>query len=261
MRIYIYVILSFFLRMPAFAPIERELERMILDKSEGLDFVRIRIHSTRWRFLLGRIRLLEVELEGLRIASGLRLERFRVEAHDLHVYPWQTYVRDDARLRSVDDVIWRLVLNQADLEKFFSGMGPLMRGTHVTITPEGISLDRGLGIAEALLDLKNPFKLAGRLEVREPDIHLILHRVHALGFSPNQTILKTVLALVNPVVRAADINRMLRRADIRLLRDHKIHNEFRNIELRDQEAEILGELIIFTPVTDGSHKGDSNDDA
>lgn len=247
MRIYLYVILSWFLRLPSFAPIEREMERMMLDPGENLEGARVRIEATRWQFLRGHIRRLEVELDGLRVASGLRLAHCVFEAHDLRVHPWATYVRDNPLLRNVDDVFWTLTLAQDDLEAFFTKLGPVLRGTRVRIEPDGITLERGLGIAAALLDIKTPFKLAGRLEVRPPDIHLDLHTMNAFGISPGASLLRTVLNLVNPVVRAADINRMLRRADIKLLRNHVIHNAFHDIELDDGEARIRGELIVFKP--------------
>jgi hypothetical protein len=245
-RIYLYVILSFFLRLPPFAPIEREIENRLREKSDTLEDLTLTIHATRWGFLCGRIRRLDVILHGINTAPGLRLDRFDVTAENVSVAPWQTFFRDNPVLRSVDEVNWTVTLREDDLERFFASRGPLLRGIKVSLSDEGIMLERSLGgLAGALFDIHDPFRLGGRFHVQKSNIHLDLHRLNAFGIAPNQTLLKTVLTLVNPVVRAADINRMLRRADIRVLQGHRIHNVFHEIRNQEGHAEIQGELIIM----------------
>jgi hypothetical protein len=254
-RIYLYVILSYFLRLPPFAPIEREIENRLREKSETLEDISLTIHGTRWGFLRGRIQRLEVILHGLNTAPGLRLDRFDILAENVSVAPWQTFFRDNPVLRAVDSVTWTVTLREDDLERFFAARGPLLRGIKVSISEEGILLERTLGgLAGALLDIHDPFRLGGRFHVQKSNIHLDLQRLNAFGLAPNQTLLKTVLTLINPVVRAADINRMLRRADIRVLRGHKLHNVFHDIRNSPGFAEIRGELMVMpgAPAPDGS---------
>lgn len=245
MRIYIYVIISWFLRLPAFAPIERHIEGILNEKIQGLEGASVRIHASRLAFLMGKAKLLEVELRGMTIVSGLRLDSFTVRAYNLHVYPWLTYAGNKPKIRSVGDVLWTVALKQEDLENFFATKGPVLRGMRVRINPECVLLERGLGFAGVLFGSATPFQLAGKLTVCDPDIHLHLHALNAFGVSPGKAILKTVLALVNPVVKAADINRSLARADIEPLHGHTIRNRFFDIILNEGSAELHGELVIF----------------
>ena len=246
MKIYLYVILSFFLRLPAFAPIERELEKTLMEKIKGLESASIKIRSGRLNFLLGKVKRLRVELHGLTVGNNLRVENLVLEGEDLWVFPWLTFILNKPRVRDAGEVHWCFTLQQNDLEKFIAGRGPLLRGARVDIDPEFITLYRESGLSAALFDIKQPLKLKGILEVRpDSNIHLLLHEVRALSFSAGRALLSTVHTLINPVVRAADVNRMLRRVSVDVLAGFGLHSEFKEIKLFNSYADIKGSLILF----------------
>jgi len=246
MRIYLYVIFSFFLRLPAFAPIERELEKTLMEKVKGLEAASIKIRSGRLDFLRGKVKRLRVELHGLTVGNNLRVEHLVLEGEDLWVFPWLTFFLNKPRLRDAGEVYWCFTLQQNDLEKFVAGRGPLLRGARIDIDPEFITLYRESGLSAALFDIKQPLMLKGKLEVTpDSNIHLHLHEARALAFSIGRPLLASIHTLINPVVRAADINRMLRRVSVDALAGFGLHSEFKEIKLFNTYADIKGTLLLF----------------
>lgn len=247
MRLYLYVILSFFLRLPTYAPLERELERMLMESVPGLDEAKVSLRTPRWKFLfMGLFERVNVELRGLEVGGGLRLDRMCAAGQYVRVFPWLTFFLGHARLRSAGEIIWNFSIGQEDLEKFFAGKGPILRGTKVSITPECITLRRGMGLAGALLDIGEPLCLVGKLEVREDaNIHLDLHQVKAFGISPGRSLLGPIMGLINPVVRSTDLNRTLKKISVDVLEGLVLHNRFMEISLYAGCAEVHSELFVM----------------
>lgn len=243
MRIYLYVILGFFLRLPKYAPIERELESRMMEKIPGLESARIAVYTKRLMFLLGRMKRLNVQLRGIIAGGGLRIECLTIEAEDLRIYPWLTFFMGRSKVRSAGEIQWNITIAQEDLEKFLASRGPLLRGTRVAITPERIELKRESGFTAALLDMKEPLFFAGGLEVRGADIYLDLHEVRAFGINPGR-LLKPVLAHINPVLKAADLNRLLKNLSVDALEGLSLHNAFNEIRLYDGYAEVHSEMLV-----------------
>jgi hypothetical protein len=165
---------------------------------------------------------------------------------DIHLFPWLTYILDKPKLRSAGEIFWSLTISAEDLEKFLAGKGPLLRGTKATIDDERITLSRGHGLAGALFDIREPLSLAGKLEVRpDSNIHLDLHQLKAFGISPGRVLVQPMLALINPIVRSADLNRMLKKISIDMLEGFTLHNRFREIKLSTGFAEIHSEMFAL----------------
>jgi hypothetical protein len=244
-RLYIYVFLSFFLRLPPFAPLERHLESMLMERIEGLECATVRLRSSRFLFFFGLFRHVTVELRGLKVGGGMRFERLAAEGEDIRVRPWLTFFRGKARLGGAGELLWNFTLLEEDLEKYFTSKGPLLRGTKVKIEPERITLRRESTLA-ALAGLGSPLSLAGALHVKEDEnIHLDLHQLSAFGFTPNRAFVQSALALINPIVKSVVINRMLKRVSIDMLEGFSLHNTFREIRLEDGHVEIYSEMLVF----------------
>lgn len=244
MRVYIYVLLSAFFGLSAFRPIERHLENRFKRKVEGLEDARVKIHATRLGFLFaGFIRKVTVELTGLRIA-GLRAELFRVEAEDVRIRTFYTFVRGRARIRNAGDTFWLLRILDEDLEDFFKTKGVLLGNIEVKIDEEWVTLRRTAGIA-ALLSLE-AFNLRGRLAISEQrDLLLELDHFSAFGISPGRPFRETVMGLANPLIKAVDINRLIKRNPVEVLENVKPHTTLEDIRLSPGRAEVLGEIVLL----------------
>lgn len=254
MRVYLYIILSYFLFLPAFRPIEKNLEEKLMNGMPELESARVRIDALRPGFLLlGYCRRVEIELRGLRV-GGLRTEYFYIEINRLKFRPFMTFVRGVARVRAAGVTRWKLGISDAGLQEFLASRGPVLRSVTVKMEPDGITLHRPAGIAK-LFSIKETFTLCGRLCVSvRNNVRLELSRVSAFGFSPMQSLVQTIVSIANPIVKGEDINRMLQRNPIEVLENRMPETKLQDIELSEGAVEVRGiiELTHCTSETNGT---------
>ncbi|MFH1537831.1 MAG: LmeA family phospholipid-binding protein [bacterium] len=244
MRVYIYVLLSALFGLSPFRPIEKHLENRFKRKVEGLEEARVKIYASRFGFLFtGFIRKVIVELSGLRV-GGLRTEAFIVKAKDIRFRPFSTFIRGRTRVRNAGDTTWLLRIQEGDFEDFFNSKGPLLGKMEVKIDGEWITLRRTAGIAK-LLSLE-AFNLRGRLTLSEQkNVMLELDHVSAFGISPGRPFRDTIMGLANPLIKAVDINRLIKRNPIEVLEGVKPHTILEDIRLSPGQADVLGEIILL----------------
>lgn len=247
MRVYVYVILSALLGLPAFAPIERELERKIKAMTAGLDGIRVRIEATRLGFLFsGFCDRVEVELHGIKL-GGLRTENFKVNAEALLFRPWSTFVKGKTIVRGAGAVKWSLRILAEDLETFIRVKGHGLAGITVSIDDTGITLHRPAGIAR-LFSLKETFTVRGMLHVKgkNADVCLDVDHFSAFGFAPGRRIMNVILNIINPIVKSADINSLMQKNKIEMLENVTPSTSFDSIVLGAGAADIFGAVTLET---------------
>lgn len=247
MRVYLYVILSFFLFLPAFRPIEKNLEEKMMNKIPGLESARVRIDALRLAFLVfGYCRRVEIELRGLTI-GGLKTEYFYFEINRLRIRPFMTFLKGTARVRGAGITNWKLGITDAGLQEFLGTRGPILRSVTVKMEPGGITLHRPAGIAK-LFSIKETFTFCGKLCVSSRNnVRLELSRVSAFGFSPGQTVVQTIMSIANPIIKAEDINNLLQRNQIEVIENNIPSTKLQDIDLKDGAVEVRG-IIELLPV-------------
>lgn len=253
MRVYIYVLLSALLGLPPFRPIEKHIEKLLRGKVSGLEDVRVSIHATRIGFLFtGIIRRIEIELSGLEV-KGLRAEKFNIGACDVRFRPFDAFVRERMRVLAAGDINWLLRILEKDLEGFFNTQGILLNKMKVTIGDNIVSFRRSAGIAQ--LFSVDALALTGRLKLSEQrDVLLELDRVSAFGVSPGRPFRDAIMSLANPLLRAADINRLIKRNQIKMLENLKPHSVLEDIAITPGQVDISGELFLLKRTPEDSDK-------
>ena len=256
MRAYFYVLISFFLFLPAFRPIEESLERRLIRGGEGMDKARVRITASRLGFLFfGYCRHVTVELHGLSV-GGLKIDSFLIEVRGLRFRPFSTFVRGTAKVRGAKSTNWRIRVIEADLQEFFNKKSLLLGSIKVSVDPERIRLHRPAGIA-SLFALSETFTLRGRLVVSaRNNVCLELGNVSAFGFAPARGIVDTFTSVINPIIRASDINNLMTRNRIEALENLTPHTFLEEIDLGDGRVDVMGyvKLVPCEP----EKKKDSN---
>ncbi len=259
MRVYLYVILSFFLFLPAFRPIEKNLEEKMMDGIPGLESARVRIDAIRPAFLLfGYCRRVEIELRGLTI-GGLKTDYFYFDVNRIRIRPFMTFIRGVARVRSAGTTNWKLGITDAGLQDFLASRGPLLGSVVVKIEPTGITLHRPAGIAR-LLSIRETFTFCGKLCVSSRNnVRLELSRVSAFGFSPAQTVVRTIMSIANPIIKSEDINNMLQRNRIEVIEHHMPATKLQDIDIKDGTVEVRGIIeLVPAPEKNNSAKEDND---
>jgi hypothetical protein len=259
MRIYLYVIISAILGIEPFTPLERALEKKLMDRIAGLEVVRVRIQASRFLFLIfGLCKRVTIEMRGLRVES-LCLDAFSIESESFRLAPFMTFVLNNPRIISAGITKWDIRVLDKDLEEFFRSRGPILRGMEVRIDPECVTLRRSSDLT-ALLKLREPLSVCGKLILSEKkDVLLDIDHFSAFGIGPNRPLLKTALKIVNPILTSDDLTRFLSRATTGPLEKVKLKAAFENIKMDAGHVDISGE-IFAAPITAGNNnvKGQKN---
>lgn len=249
MRVYIYVLISFFLGLPPFQPLEREFERRLMESETPPESARVRIKGSRLAFLfLGFCRYLKVEIEGMKVA-GLRADKFTVEMSGVKFRPYSTFVLGKARLLGAEHIKWTIKLLDEDLERFLRKKTPVLSFIQVRIDEKSVSLHQPAGIV-SFLSIPEAFTLKGRLVLNaKKDVLLDLDHFSAFGINPGKAFWATVMGVINPIIKSADINRLLSRNQIEALENAVPRTGFTEIILETGHALISGvvELVKKTP--------------
>lgn len=205
---------------------------------------RVRIKASRLGFLfLGHCRYVKVDISGLKV-PGLRADRFTVEMRSLKFRPFSTFVLGKARLRDADDIHWNIKLLDEDLERFLRKRSPVLSFIQVRIDEKCVSLHQPAGIV-ALLSIPEAFTLKGRLELNEKkDVLLCLDHFSAFGVNPGKAFWSAVTGMINPIIKSADINRMLARNQIEALENARPQTGFTEIILENGHALISGKVAL-----------------
>jgi len=254
LRVYIYIILSTFLFLPPFYPLERELERRITEDTEGAEGARVRIHASRFSFLLfGFCRKVVIETRGLQLRN-LRTDKFTVTIKGIRFRPFSTFILGRARVRGAASINWSLRFLDEDLEKYIRYKGVPLSNIQVRIDPQWITLHQPAGII-SLFSLPETFTLRGCLKIGEKkDVLLELDRISAFGISPGKTLNTTVGAIINPIVEAKAINSLLARNPIEVLEGVVPRTELENIRLDTGKAVINGSVALVPCESGGPGK-------
>lgn len=244
LRVYLYVLISFFLGLPPFQPLEREFERRLMEGENPPESTRVRIKASRLGFLfLGICKYVKVDITGLKV-PGLRADRFTVEMRGLKFRPFSTFVLGKARLRDAEDIHWKIKLLDEDLERFLKKRSPVLSFIQVRIDEKCVSLHQPAGIA-AIFAIPEAFTIKGRLELNEKkDVLLCLDHFSAFGVNPGKAFWSAVAGVVNPIIKSADINRMLARNQIEALENAKPQTGFSEIVLETGHAIISGKVFL-----------------
>ncbi len=243
MRVYFYVIISWIIGLDPYAPIEKSLEKRLMDAVPGIESAHIRISASRFMFLMfGKCRGVTVELRAARV-SGLRLDFFSFVSTGFRFNPFSTFFLNRPVILEAGDTEWTIRVLEEDLEDFLDTKGPLLKGAEVSITPERITLCRPSSLA-ALLHLKEPLSLSGRIAIDEKKcVVLDLSFVQSFGISPARPLLKTILNIVNPILTPGDVNRLLNKVESGPLSSVKLKALFEEILMLQNHILISGRLL------------------
>ncbi|MFA6449271.1 MAG: hypothetical protein WCX65_07390 [bacterium] len=242
MRVYFYVLISALLGLDPFAPIERSLEKQLRDKIAGLESAAVKISATRLGFLfLGICRSVTVEMSGLP-TGAIRIDSFKITAGKFRFSPFSTFVLNKPIVRGGGDTRWTIRLLAVDIQEYITSRGPFLRGVVVRIEPESVTLKRSSSIAAAL-SLKEPFSVSGCLALdAKNNVALDLEHLHSFGVGPGRPLLKTILRLVNPILTAADINRLLSKTQGGPLDSVKLTAAFEEICMDHGHIDLQGSI-------------------
>jgi hypothetical protein len=241
MRVYFYVLISAILGLDPFAPIEHSLEKQLSEKIAGLDSVSIKICASRLAFLfLGICRTVTVEMRGLP-TDALRIDSFRIVAEKFRFKPFSTFILNRPIVLG-GETKWNIRITDTDIQEYIVSRGPLLRGVTVHIEPEIVTLRRSSSIATAL-NMKEPLSVSGCLVLDDnKNVALDLEHFHSFGIGPGRTLLKSVLRLVNPILPASDINRLLNKPQDGPLESVKLTAAFENICMDHGHIDVHGSI-------------------
>ncbi len=243
MRVYFYVLISGILGLNPFSPIERSLEQKLMKIASGAEAAFVHIEASRFAFLFrGYCRRVIVEIRGLKVGD-LRIELLRAESRGFVFSPFQTFIRNRARLGSVGEAHWFVTILDEDLEAYIIARSPLARGLQVRIDSDCVTLRRPSGLA-SLLGLREPLSMCGRLVIsEEKNLLLDLDHVKAFGVGPGKGVLRPLIGLINPILSRTDFNRMFSRAKAEPVAHLKLKANFEEIAMEPGHAVVSGVIL------------------
>ena len=242
MRVYFYVLISALLGLDPFAPIEKSLEKRLMAGIAGLESAAVKFTATRLEFLFrGLCRGVVVEMRGLP-TGAVKIDSFRIEAGNFRFSPFFTFVRDQARVYGAEFANWTMRILDEDVQDYFASRGPLLRGVTVHIEPEAVTIRRASSIAEAL-NLREPLSICGCLVLdAHKNVALDLEHVKTFGIGPGRPLLHAALKLVNPILTASEINRILNKTEGGPLASVKLKAAFDNIRMDHGHIDLFGTI-------------------
>lgn len=243
MRVYFYILISAILGLDPFAPIEKSLEKQLMDKIAGLESATVKFAASRFNFIFrGLCDKVIVEMRGLP-TGAIKLESFRIEVDNFRFSPFYTFVRNDARVYGAKIANWTIRILDEDIQDYILDRGPLMKGITVQIEPEAVTLRRSSAIAEAL-NLDDPFSMSGCLILDgDKNVALDLRHVKTFGIGPERPFLRVVLKLVNPILTSSEINKILNKTEGGPLASVKLKASFENICMDSGHIDLYGTII------------------
>ncbi len=247
MRVYFYVLISAILRLPAFAPIEKSIEGTIMGKLETAADVRVRISAGRLAFLFkGICKRVIIEVRGLSV-SGMKFNMFRIEIDGLRYDPYSTFVKNKARLIDADNCTYHINILDNDLQEFIRLKSPVLSKVNITVDEDWVTIHRPASGLAAILGFKEAFTLRGRLRVNpSKNIFLDIDRVSTFSIKANKRVIDTVTTLINPIIRARDISRLMQAKSVEIIEGKYPTLTLHDIRLDVGEVDLKGR-IVFEP--------------